>query len=312
MGFIFVASVGIIPQWFTKRRSFANSLGTAGSGFGGLTYSLATNAMIRNIGLPWAFRVLAIVSCVINVLCAFVVRDRNKHVGAVHVPFRASLLKRIEYIMLLVWAFFSVLAYIIIVFSLPDYAQAVGGTANQGSIVGAMFNLSQGLGRPMIGFLSDPVGRLNVMGLGTLTAGLAALFIWIFAGKYFAGLIVYSLLGAFAGLMWATIAPVTAEIVGIPLLPAALSVAWIILVLPATFSEVIGLSLRSGTGPNSYLPVQLFAGFCFMIAFASGWLLRAWKLHQLEDAVNVEAGAPRTTFGRYLLRFTWVFKVQRV
>jgi hypothetical protein len=32
MGFLFVASVGIIPQWFGKKRSFANSIGAAGSG----------------------------------------------------------------------------------------------------------------------------------------------------------------------------------------------------------------------------------------------------------------------------------------
>ncbi|KAL1903428.1 hypothetical protein Sste5346_000054 [Sporothrix stenoceras] len=312
MGFIFVASVGIVPQWFTKRRSFANALGTAGSGFGGLTYSLATNAMIRNISLAWAFRILAIVSFAVNMFCVIIVRDRNKVVGSVHVPFRLSLLKRIEYVLLITWAFFSIFGYIIVIFSLPDYTEAVGGTAAQGSIVAAMFNLSQGLGRPMIGFLSDPVGRINVMSLGTLTAGVGALFIWIFAGKYFAGLIIYSLLGAFAGILWATVAPVTAEIVGVPLLPSALSVLWIVLVAPATCAEVIGLSLRSGTGKDSYLHVQLFAGLCFIAAFIAGWLLRAWKLHQLEDAANEESGAPRESYCRYLLKFTWVFKVHRV
>ncbi|CAK7203305.1 hypothetical protein SEUCBS139899_006036 [Sporothrix eucalyptigena] len=312
MGFIFVASVGIVPQWFTKRRSFANALGTSGSGFGGLTYSLATNAMIRNISLAWAFRILAIVSFAVNMFCVVIVRDRNKHVGSVHVAFRVSLLRRVEYVLLVTWAFFSILGYIIVIFSLPDYAEAVGNTASQGSIIAAMFNLSQGIGRPMIGLASDPFGRLNVMGLGTLTAGVAALFIWIFAGKYYAGLIIYSLLGAFGGLLWATVAPVTAEIVGIPLLPSALSVLWIALVAPATCAEVIGLSLRSGTGRDSYLHVQLFAGFCFIAAFISGWLLRAWKLHQLEDAVNEESGAPRTSFCKYLLKFTWVFKVQHV
>ena len=45
MGFLFVASVGIVPQWFFKKRSFANSIAAAGSGIGGLIYSLGTNAM---------------------------------------------------------------------------------------------------------------------------------------------------------------------------------------------------------------------------------------------------------------------------
>ena len=53
MGFLFVGSVGVIPQWFTKKRSLANGIGTAGSGIGGMMYSLATEAMIRSLGVEW-------------------------------------------------------------------------------------------------------------------------------------------------------------------------------------------------------------------------------------------------------------------
>ena len=68
MGFMFVASVGIVPQWFTTRRSLANGFSTCGSGLGGLIYSLATGAMIPSIGLAWTFRVLGIVACVVNTI----------------------------------------------------------------------------------------------------------------------------------------------------------------------------------------------------------------------------------------------------
>jgi MFS family permease len=60
MGFLFVGSVGIAAQWFTTHRSLANGCCAAGSGLGGLIYSLSAQAMIRNIGLPWAFRTLAV------------------------------------------------------------------------------------------------------------------------------------------------------------------------------------------------------------------------------------------------------------
>lgn len=109
MGFLFIASVGVVPQWFNKRRSFANSISTAGSGFGGLTYSLATNAMIQSIGLGWAFRVLAIVACGVCVICTLVIKDRNKAVGSVHVAFDVSLFRRPEFLLLLAWGFFSML-----------------------------------------------------------------------------------------------------------------------------------------------------------------------------------------------------------
>ncbi len=140
MGFCFVGTVGVVPQWFTKHRSFANALATSGSGFGGLTYSLATNAMINNMGLSWAFRILAIVSFVVNGISAILLRDRNKSVGAVHVAFHMDILKRFEFYLFVSWSFFSILAYIIVVFSLPDYAETVGLTATQGSLIGSLFN----------------------------------------------------------------------------------------------------------------------------------------------------------------------------
>lgn len=74
----------------------------------------------------------------------------------------------------------------------------------------------------MLGLVSDRVGRINIAALGTLVAGVAAFFIWIFAGKYYAGVIVYALLGCFAGLLWATIAPVGAEVFGLQLLPSGM------------------------------------------------------------------------------------------
>jgi MFS family permease len=101
MGFLFVGSVGIVPQWFTTKRSLANGIATAGSGLGGLIYSLATGAMIPSIGLPWAFRVLGIIACVVNGVCAMLVKDRNKAIGSSQLAFDVQLFKRTEYLLLL-------------------------------------------------------------------------------------------------------------------------------------------------------------------------------------------------------------------
>jgi len=83
--------------------------------------------------------------------------------------------------------------------------------------------VSQGLGRPAIGFVSDSFGRINIAAIGTLVSAVAALFLWIFAGKTYPGVIVYSLFGAFAGTLWATVAPVGVEVIGLQLLPSGTS-----------------------------------------------------------------------------------------
>lgn len=38
--------------------------------------------------------------------------------------------------------------------------------------------------------------------MGSLAACIAAFFPWIFGGKYYVGLIIYALLGVFAGIIW--------------------------------------------------------------------------------------------------------------
>ncbi|TKA66920.1 hypothetical protein B0A49_08472, partial [Cryomyces minteri] len=245
MGFLFVGSVGIVPQWFTTRRSLANGIATAGSGFGGLMYSLATNAMIQNISLGWAFRVLGVLALVVNLICACLLKDRNKQVGSSQLAFDYYLFKRIEYLLLLGFGFFSMLGYIVLLFSLPNYASSIGLTPRQGSVIGALLNLGQGLGRPPIGYFSDSVGRINMALAMTFLAGLFSLVIWVFASSY-GVLVFYALIGGtVAGTFWTTIAPVTAEVVGLQNVPAALSITWLALVLPTTFSEPIALEITA-------------------------------------------------------------------
>lgn len=160
MGFSFVASVNVVPQWFSKRRSFANAVSASGSGFGGLVYSLASNAMIQNIGLPWTFRALAIISLVVNGTCSLLIKDRNRAVGAVHLAFDLRLFKRPEFLLFLGWASFSVLAYTVVVFSLADFCQSIGLSASQGAIVGAIFNCTS-LGSYLAQFDTSMLTRSN-------------------------------------------------------------------------------------------------------------------------------------------------------
>lgn len=146
MGFQFVGSVGIIAQWFLKKRSLANAIAAAGSGGGGLVYSLATQKMIDSLGLSWTFRILGIVTCVVNLVCANLLKDRNSQVGARHTAFDVSLLKRPEFNLLQGWSIFSMLGYTVVLFSLPSYAVSVGLSPQQGSIISALMSVGQVVG----------------------------------------------------------------------------------------------------------------------------------------------------------------------
>jgi MFS family permease len=286
MGFLFVGSVGIPSQWFTTKRSFANGISASGSGFGGLLYSLAAGAMIRSIGLIWCFRVLGLLAFGVNTICIILIRDRNKIIGSRHAAFDMKLFKRPEYLLLNGYGFFSMLGYIALVYSLADYGKKIGLSASQASVLSAILNLGQGLGRPPTGYFSDSIGRINMAGLTTMLCALLSFVVWIFAKSY-GVLIFYTLIGGtVAGTFWATIGPVAVELVGLQDLPSALNIEWLIIVLPCTFSEPIALEIVGNTG--NYLSTQVFIGFMYTAAAVCVMFLRGWKIGELNEIARMK------------------------
>ncbi|KAI9850045.1 MAG: hypothetical protein M1838_006160 [Thelocarpon superellum] len=282
IGFQHVGSAGIISQWFHERRSLANGIGNAGSGFGGLVYSLAAGAMITTLGLAWTFRILALVQLVVNSVCALLIKDRNEHIGTTVRAFDYRLLAKPEFWLVLGWSVFSMLGYIVLLFSLPDYARSIGLTAQQGSIIGALLNLSQGIGRPVVGYFSDSAGRLNIAGFTTMACAVVCFGMWIFASS-FEILIAFALVvGTICGVFWAAVGPVVSEVLELKDLSSGLSIVWLAIVLPTTFAEPFALELRQVTGGN-FFSVKIFAGCMYVCAAVCMWLLRAWKVAQVQE-----------------------------
>lgn len=173
------------------------------------------------------------------------------------------------------------LGYVVLNFSLPNYASSLGLSANQGTILGALFQLGQMLGRPPIGYFSDTFGRLNMGVVMTFLAGLFSLAIWIPA-KTYGVLIFYSIIqGTVAGTFWAVVGAIAAELFGLKILPSVLSITWLVIVAPTLFSEPIALAIVDDTAAG-YLGTQIFVGIMYFAAAASLLCARAWKVGDKE------------------------------
>lgn len=109
--------------------------------------------------------------------------------------------------------------------------------------------------------------------------------IWIFAKSYGVCIFLALIIGTMAGVFWTTIAPVAAEVVGLQELPAALSILWVVLAVPCTFAEPIGLKLRTTTG-DEYLHSQIFTGCMYLAGALCLWILRVWKINDLEKKAS--------------------------
>ncbi|KAM5343559.1 hypothetical protein ACJ41O_012096 [Fusarium nematophilum] len=276
LGLLFIPTAAVVPQWFTTKRSLASGISLSGAGLGGLVYSLAAGAMIRDLGLQYAFRILGILAFVVNTSCVLLIKDRNKEIGSHQEAFDISLLKRREYLLLLGFSSFTMLGYFILIFTLANYANEIGLSDSQAAIISALFNGGQAIGRPLIGYFSDSMGRMNMAGSMTFLAGVLSLAVWVNAKSY--GMLIFYAVseGLVAGNFWATIAPLMAEVVGIERVPSGLNILWLSVVLPSTFSEPIALEIFTGTG--SYLGTQLFTGLVYVAAAVCIGLLRGWKI----------------------------------
>jgi len=203
IGFMYLPSIAILPQWFEKKRSTASAISAAGSGIGGLIFSLGTGAMIDSLSLPWALRITGIVTGVVNLIAVSLIRDRDHVVKPNHAGLHFGLLRQAEVRWLLLWVFIMLLGYIGIQFSLSDFATSVGISGSNANLVTAMLNVGTALGRPWIGLLCDRYGRIEVSGLMTLMTGVLCFVLWIPAQSLGVTLFFVTVEGAIYGVFWA-------------------------------------------------------------------------------------------------------------
>ena len=273
-------------------------IATSGAGMGGLVYNLVAGKLVRVMGWRTTYRVLAGCAVLVNLMAGLSLKERNKKGGAEERRlaegqkrkrvFNLRDFGRVEVLLVVFWGFVTELGYIALLYSLPNYATSIGLSPAQGSVVGALLNLGLGVGRPVVGYFSDRFGRINVAMGGTLLCGVLCLAIWIPAHSY-AVLIVFALTaGTVCGIFWSTIVPVLAEVVGLKDFGTMFGAILFALVVPTTFAEGVAILLVKGSGIGAYLTSQIFVGIMFIIGAASLWILRAWKIGEVERMMESE------------------------
>ncbi|KAK8017414.1 hypothetical protein PG993_013740 [Apiospora rasikravindrae] len=274
IGLVYIPATAVVPQWFERRRSLANGICAAGSG-----------AMLDSVGDAWSLRVTAAFVFVVNLVATLLVRSPDdgrirpaaRGGGGV---FNFGLVRRsYEAQLLLGWCFVLMFGYITLMFSLSDYAKAIGRSDQDAATIPALLNLGAALGRPLIGFASDRLGRIEVAGVLTYACGVLVFGLWMPFTSYPVLALFATISGAILGIFWAVIGALATEIVGLEELPAFLSVVWITVVPPCLFAEVIALALRRpNLGEWSYLYVQAFAGVSYIVA--SFFLAELWRVRR--------------------------------
>jgi len=85
---------------------------------------------------------------------------------------------------------------------MSDFSLSINLTKSQAAAISAFLNLGTAVGRPLIGFISDRYGRLEIAGLATLVCGLSCFVIWMPAKTYTVTIFFAIVSGAVVGVFW--------------------------------------------------------------------------------------------------------------
>jgi MFS family permease len=242
----FVPAMGLPSQYFVQKRGLATGIASAGSPLGAMILSPVIQAVIDGASIQWALRTLGFVTLALGILATALCRSKtsNKGLATQYRFMDLSVIKTRGYALYMLFAFLQMFGYALPVLTLPNYARALGLSNKRGSDVTIILNAGNLVGRVVGGLLGDKLGALNMLAAFTFSSGLLCVICWLFA-KSFASLSVFAVLwGIGAGGYWSLTVPATATIVGMERLGSAVSINYLMNVIPPIFASSIGTAIN--------------------------------------------------------------------
>ena len=177
-GLLFPASLAIIAEYFTTRRSLATGISTAGSSIAAVVYPVLFSQLQPRIGFGWTMRVIGWIALATSLIYLGIMRRKFKRSEQRRlIDFTAF--KSISYVLYCWGAFFGFMAVYIAYFYVELYAiEETNTTHNLATNLLAILNGSSILGRVLPSLLADHIGPLNVIIPSTTIAGIL-LLCWI-------------------------------------------------------------------------------------------------------------------------------------
>lgn len=205
---LFTPSLAAVGHFFLARRGLATGLASTGGSIGGIVFPLMLQSLFPRLGWGWSVRALGFLVLGICGCANFLIRSRlPPAVGASARPdfniFRNSAFTLTTVGMfLLEFALFIPLTYI------SSYARSKGFSEAFSFQILPILNAASAFGRALPGYWGDKIGAFNINLIMIIMSIISCLAIWLPAGSYTAGLILFAVTFGFASGSNISITPV--------------------------------------------------------------------------------------------------------
>jgi oxalate/formate antiporter len=190
-GIVYVGIVGLMVRWFPDKRGFATGMVAAGYGFGAIATTFPIDSMIKTAGYQHALIMFGIILGLIGALAAIAMRSPRQDdalpppavVTSLRDAAPKEMLKtKVFWLMFIMMTMMST-GGLMVISQFAAFSRAFGvanvmvwGLAAL-PLALSVDRITNGLTRPIFGWISDRIGRENTMGIAFLfeAAGVASL-----------------------------------------------------------------------------------------------------------------------------------------
>lgn len=181
-----------------RRRGLATGFAATGGSIGGIAFPLMLESLFPKLGWAWSIRVLALLCLVLCGTANLLVRSRLPPAqnASAHPDFR--IFKNRAFLFTTVGVFLLEMALFIPVTYISSYTRAQGFSASFSFQILPILNAASAFGRALPGYWGDKIGPFNINLIMTILSIVACFGIWLPAGGYTAGLVLFSITFGFA------------------------------------------------------------------------------------------------------------------
>ncbi|KAG2150668.1 MFS general substrate transporter [Suillus bovinus] len=178
-GFLYVPTVVIVSQWFSKRRGLALSLTTVGTALGSILFPVVAQNLIPLIGFKWTVRVFGFILMATLGTANVLLKRRLPPVNVRGGLFNLKAFRNKAFTIYCISGIVILLGLYTELTYLSVSAVAIGISRDFSFYILAIANAASAL-RVSFGLMSDRVGAINTMAVLTAITGIATIA-WPFA-----------------------------------------------------------------------------------------------------------------------------------
>lgn len=202
LSLVFGPAVGVVAHYFSSRRGLATGVASSGASAGGVVFPLALQRLYPLVGFAWATRIVALVCACAFAAAMLLIRKRfpPKPLSAARALPDLTILRNPALCWTAMGAFFMEWGLFVPLSYLASYALNHGQSPPFSYMLLALINAGAVPGRWVPGYLSDRLGRFNMLIATILGCGLSLACLWLTSGSNAAQLAAFAVIfGFFSG-----------------------------------------------------------------------------------------------------------------